>query len=95
MRTACERGVSVKRNEKVRHCSEEAMQQSSRSKANRRIPELPLLEKAAKDFVVLRLNILSPDAAKEHAAFFLRGETPPASPEGGAANFDPQRVNLF
>lgn len=47
-----------------------------------------LTKAAAQDFVVLRLNIVSPDAVTEHG--FLLGAAACAAPsEEGATNFDP------
>lgn len=46
-----------------------------------------LTKAAAQDFVVLRLNIVSPDAVTEHG--LLLGAAACAAPsEGGATNFD-------
>lgn len=47
-----------------------------------------LTKAAAQDFVVLRLNIVSPDAVTEHG-FLLGAAACPAPSEEGATNFDP------
>lgn len=47
-----------------------------------------LTKAAAQDFVVLRLNIVSPDAVTERG-FLLGAAACAAPPEEGATNFDP------